>query len=100
MIDFTKDPTSNQEEALLEIFRKLRPEDSINLENAKDFLDKLFFDKRRFYLGKVGRYQMNKKFGIETPITTDDYLLKTSDIVNIIKALVQLNQELFLRRRR
>lgn len=87
-----KDPTSNQEEALLEIFRKLRPEDSINLENAKDFLDKLFFDKRRFYLGKVGRYQMNKKFGIETPITTDDYLLKTSDIVNIIKALVQLNQ--------
>lgn len=87
-----KDNTSNQEEALLEIFRKLRPEDSINVENARDFLDKLFFDKRRFYLGKIGRYQMNKKFDVETPITINDYLLKPHDLINIIKALIQLNQ--------
>lgn len=88
-----KDPTSNQEEALIEIFKKLRPEDSINLENAKDFIEKLFFDKRRFYLGKVGRYQMNKKFDIDAEITPDDYLLKSKDLVNIVRALIQLNQK-------
>ncbi len=86
-----KDPTTNQDEALLEIFRKLRPEDSLNIENAKDFLNKMFFDKRRFYLGKIGRYQINKKFGINAPITPEDYTLRPEDIVNCIKSLILLN---------
>ena len=86
-----KDNTSNSEEALLEIYRKLKPEDSLNVENAKTFLENIFFNKRRFYLGKIGRYQLNKKLGVNTPITPADYTLKPGDLVHIVKSLIQLN---------
>lgn len=88
---FKKDPTTNTEEALLEVYRKLRPEDSINIENATEFLENMFFSKRRFYLGKVGRYQINKKLGITGEITPEDYLLKKDDLLYVVKALIQLN---------
>ena len=86
-----KDSTTNQDEALLEIFKKIRPEDSINLENAKDFIDNLFFKKRRFYLGKIGRYQMNKKMGISNDFGPEDYTLKPEDLLYIAKSLILLN---------
>jgi len=86
-----KDPAKSTEEALLEIYRKLRPEDTVNLESAKDFLQNLFFNKRRFYLGRVGRYQLNKKLGIKTPINPDNYVLLTEDLVMIIKSLIMVN---------
>lgn len=86
-----RDTTTNTEEALLEIYRKLRPEDSLNIENAKVFLDNIFFNKRRFYLGKTGRYQLNKKLGIKAEITEEDYLLKKEDLVYVAKALIELN---------
>lgn len=86
-----RDTTTNTEEALLEIYRKLRPEDSLNIENAKIFLDNIFFNKRRFYLGKTGRYQVNKKLGITSKITEEDYLLNKMDIVHVVRSLIQLN---------
>lgn len=86
-----RDTTTNSEEALLEIYRKLRPEDSLNLENAKVFIDNIFFNKRRFYLGKTGRYQLNKKLGNKSLITEEDYLLNKKDLVNVVKVLIQLN---------
>src|SRR5690606_32022253 len=86
-----KDPAKSTEEALIDIYRKLRPEDSISLENAKTFIEKIFFDKRRFYLGKIGRYKLNQKLNIKEDIKIEDYLLKRRDIVEIIKILIQLN---------
>ncbi len=87
----SRDPSRNTEEALLEIYRKLRPEDTINLDAAKEFIQSLFFNKRRFYLGRVGRYQLNKKLGLNTPVTRENYTLKKEDIVEIIKAVVLVN---------
>lgn len=86
-----RDPASNTEEALIEIHRKLRPEDSVNIEAAQEFLDNLFFNKRRFYLGRVGRYQLNKKLGINTPVTPEFYTLRKEDIVEIVRALIKVN---------
>jgi DNA-directed RNA polymerase subunit beta len=86
-----KDPTTNSEEALLEIFRKLRPEDSVNVENAKEFIENLFFNKRRFYLGKIGRYQLNKKFGIPDDFSLEDYTLKPADLLHIVRSVIKLN---------
>ncbi len=86
-----KDVTKNTEEALIDIYRKLRPEDAVSIENARNLIDLIFFNKRKFYLGKVGRYKLNKKLGINDEITLDDYLLKKKDIVNIIRLLIQLN---------
>jgi len=90
-----KDPSTNSEEALLEIYRKLKPEDSLNVENAKVFLEKMLFDKRRFYLGKTGRHQMNKKLGLKTPNEPENYILNINDIVEIVKALIKLNNNVY-----
>ena len=86
-----KDTTKSTEEALVEIYRKLRPEDSITLDNARSFIDNMFFNKRRFYLGKIGRYKLNQKLNIDEDITIKDYLLKKRDLIEIVKALIELN---------
>ncbi len=59
-----KDPTKNREEALLEIYRKLRPGEPATVENSQQHLDNLFFDPRRYDLSRVGRYKYNKKLGL------------------------------------
>ena len=56
-----KDPTATQEEALLEIYRRMRPGDHVILENAKSLIDNMFFNSRRYSLGKVGRYKIDKR---------------------------------------
>ncbi|MBP9758580.1 DNA-directed RNA polymerase subunit beta [Candidatus Dojkabacteria bacterium] len=89
-----RDVTKDTNEALIDIYRKLRPEDSISLENAKQFLESIFFDKRRFFLGRIGRYQLNKKLSLNKSITPENYVLQKDDVVEIIKAVVQLNSGL------
>ncbi|MBR3738344.1 MAG: DNA-directed RNA polymerase subunit beta, partial [Eubacterium sp.] len=59
-----KDTTKNQEEALLEVYRKLRPGEPPTLETAQAHLDALFFDAHRYDLSRVGRYKYNKKLGM------------------------------------
>jgi len=85
------DPTRSREEALIDIYSKLRPEDSINLEGAKSLIENIFFNPRRFYLGRIGRYQLNKKLGTKFEIKEENYVLKKEDIVAIIRSLIKLN---------
>ncbi len=59
-----KDNTTNQEEALLEIYKKLRPGEPPNVDNARQMLNSLFFDPKRYDLAKVGRYKFNKKLSL------------------------------------
>ncbi len=59
-----KDPTKNKEEALLVIYRKLRPGEPPTVENSQQHLDNLFFDPRRYDISRVGRYKYNKKLGL------------------------------------
>jgi len=60
---FAKDSTENTDEALLEIYRKMRPGDHVILDNAKALMDTMFFNPRRYSLGKVGRYKIQKRLG-------------------------------------
>ena len=64
-----KDPCNNTEEALLELYRKLRPTEPPTLDSAKAHLDSLFFDERRYDMSRVGRYKYNKKLGISKRLT-------------------------------
>lgn len=64
-----KDPCNNAEEALLELYRKLRPTEPPTLDSAKAHLDSLFFDERRYDMSRVGRYKYNKKLGISNRLT-------------------------------
>ncbi|MCL5773300.1 MAG: DNA-directed RNA polymerase subunit beta [Firmicutes bacterium] len=62
-----KDGMKNQDEALVEIYRKLRPGDPPNVESAKNLIHNLFFDSKRYNLAKVGRYKLAKKLGLKIP---------------------------------
>ncbi len=59
-----KDTTKGRDEALLEIYRKLRPGEPVLIENATNLFESMFLDKRRYDLGEVGRYKINKRFGV------------------------------------
>ena len=65
---FEKDPTTNKDEGLLEIYKRLRPGEPLNVENAESLLMNMFFDPRRYDLAKVGRYKFNKKLAISARI--------------------------------
>jgi DNA-directed RNA polymerase subunit beta len=86
-----KDPTKNAEDAYLEIHHKMRPGDPAILENAKVLLENLFFNPRRYHLGKVGRFKMNKRLGLETPNDPNHWILQSQDIITTVKMLIDLN---------
>jgi len=83
-----KDPTHDEEEALKEIYRRLRPGDPPTVANAKAMLKRLFFDPRRYDLGRVGRYKINQKLGSEVAIETR--VMEVEDFVRSLKYLVGL----------
>jgi DNA-directed RNA polymerase subunit beta len=84
-----KDNCSNKTEALLEFYRKLRPGDPPTLENARGLLTSLFFNPRRYDLGRVGRYKLNRRLDRQTDQKTR--ILEPGDLETIIKTQVQLN---------
>ena len=83
-----KDTTHSRDEALIEIYRRLRPGDPPTLESAKTLLDTLFFEPRRYDLGRVGRYKLNKKLGLK--VDPDVRILTREDIVEIVRYLMRL----------
>ena len=85
-----KDPTKSHSEAVLELYRKLRPGEPIVLDNAQELLRTMFFDYRRYSLERVGRYKMNKKLGIDVPNDRDHWVLTREDIIGSIKKLINL----------
>ena len=86
-----KDPSDDAESAYLEIYRKMRPGDPATLDNAKTLLENLFFNSRRYSLGKVGRYKLNKRLSLSIPNDQDHWILSPEDIVAAIKLLITLN---------
>ncbi len=90
IIDATlaKDPTTSQTEAILEIYRKLRPGEPIVLDNARELFQSMFFDYRRYSLERVGRYKMNKKLRIDVPNEKSHWILTKEDILGAITYLI------------
>jgi hypothetical protein len=84
-----KDHTTDQREALLDIYRKLRPGEPPTEEGAQNLLDNLYFNPKRYDLAKVGRYKVNKKLGLDEPL--DAGTLSIDDIVACIRFLVTLH---------
>jgi len=85
-----KDPAHDEEEALKEIYRKLRPGDPPTVQNARSMLKRLFFDPKRYDLGRVGRHKLNQKLGLG--IKDDERTLTKDDFVAAMKYLVKLRQ--------
>ena len=85
-----KDHTTNREEALLDIFRRLRPGDLVNLPSAETLIQRLFLDPRRYDLGSVGRFVLNRKLGMSEGL--DSRLLSGQTVVQVIRYLLGLRR--------
>jgi DNA-directed RNA polymerase subunit beta len=89
-----KDAIVGEEDALMDIYRKLRPGEPPTVESARSLLENLFFNPKRYDLAKVGRYKVNKKLGFkpdEKTIEAMGTVLRTEDIVETIRYLVELH---------
>ncbi len=85
-----RDTSKTQSEALIEIYEKMRPGEPAVLENAQELLHEMFFDPRRYDLGRVGRYKMNRRLGINMPNEKQRQVLTREDIVAAIHYLISL----------
>ncbi len=86
-----KDTVEDQDAALLDIYRKLRPGEPPTREAAQNLLDNLYFNSKRYDLAKVGRYKINRKLGLEADL--DSSVLTLEDIVATLKYLVALHAD-------
>jgi len=82
----------NESEALIDIYKKLRPGDPPSIENAKKLINNLFFNPMRYDLGVVGRYKLNKRLGLE--IKEDERALTKEDVVEIVRHIIMVNNGL------
>ncbi|MBT8487386.1 MAG: DNA-directed RNA polymerase subunit beta, partial [Gemmatimonadetes bacterium] len=85
-----KDPTENEEEALNAIYSLLRPGEAPNIETAREALERVFFNPKRYDLGRVGRYKINQRLGVDVP--KSETVLTKDDFVTIIGNLIELNE--------
>ncbi|WP_372595105.1 DNA-directed RNA polymerase subunit beta [Actinotalea sp.] len=86
-----KDHVNTQDEALLDIYRKIRPGEPPTVEAGRALLDNFYFNAKRYDLAKVGRYKVNKKLGTDAPLT--DSVLSVSDVVATIKYMAALHAD-------
>ena len=86
-----KDQSAGPNEALIEVYRRLRPGDLATIENARNMIERMFFDFKRFDYGRVGRYKINKRLKLETPNTTENRSFQMEDLFEIIKEVIRLN---------
>ncbi|HEX5545792.1 MAG TPA: DNA-directed RNA polymerase subunit beta, partial [Ktedonobacterales bacterium] len=85
-----KDGVKTPEEALLEVYRKLRPGDPATIDNARQLVNNLFYAPRRYDLGSVGRYKLNRKLDLAIPQTIRT--LTQDDVVAILRRMVELDE--------
>ena len=89
MATFDKDHIESQDDALLDIYRKLRPGEPPTLENARNLIENFYFNPKRYDTAKVGRYKINRKLGLEMPLEQNTLTLE--DVVSTIEYLVRLH---------
>ena len=91
LMTLEKDPTKTIDEAYQNIYRKIRPGDLATPENAKALVNSMFFDYKKYDMGPVARYKLNKRFALDTPNTKKFHTLQKEDLVLILKHLIRLN---------
>lgn len=85
-----QDSTKTREEALLEIYRRIRPGEPAILENAQELIFNMFFNPRRYSLDRVGRYKLNKRLSLAIPNERENWVLKLDDVVATTSYLIKL----------
>jgi DNA-directed RNA polymerase subunit beta len=86
-----KDPAKGQNDALIEVYRRLRPGDLATHDNARTLIENMFYNYKRFDFSRVGRYKINKRLNLDIPNTLENRILRLEDIEAIVAELIRLN---------
>ncbi len=86
-----KDPSKGQNDALIEVYRRLRPGDLATVDNAKGLIENMFYNYKRFDFSRVGRYKINKRLNLDIPNTLENRIMRLEDIEAIIAEIIRLN---------
>lgn len=86
-----KDPTKGQNDALIEVYRRLRPGDLATVDNAKSLIENMFYNYKRFDFSRVGRYKLNKRLNLDVPNTLENRVMRLEDLQAIVAELIRLN---------
>ncbi len=86
-----KDPAKGQNDALIEVYRRLRPGDLATVDNARSLLENMFYNFKRFDFSRVGRYKINKRLDLDVPNTAENRVMRLQDLEAIIAEIIRLN---------
>lgn len=86
-----KDPAEGFDDACLEIYKKMRPGEPLVIDNAKALVHAMFFNKRRYSLGSIGRFKINQTLGLNFPNDPKHKLLQLEDLIKILSRIIELN---------
>lgn len=86
-----KDPSKGSNEALIEVYRRLRPGDLATVDNARSLIENMFYNYKRFDFSRVGRYKINKRLDLDVPNTTENRVMRLEDLLAIISEIIRLN---------
>jgi DNA-directed RNA polymerase subunit beta len=86
-----RDPAKTYEEAVVEVYKRIRPGDLVTPETAETFIQNIFFNAKRYDLGRVGRYKINQRLEMDIPNTAKNRVLRVEDIIETIKEVIRLN---------
>ncbi|MEI7689756.1 MAG: DNA-directed RNA polymerase subunit beta [Candidatus Saccharibacteria bacterium] len=86
-----KDAARGSNEALIEVYRRIRPGDLATVDNARTMIERMFFDFKRFDYSRVGRYKLNQRLGMKLPNTTENRVFQLNDLVAIVSEIIRLN---------
>ena len=86
-----KDTTRGSNEALIETYRRLRPGDLATVDNARQMIERMFFDFKRFDYSRVGRYKINQRLGMDVANTTENRIFRLEDLTAIVREIIRLN---------
>lgn len=90
-ITLDKDPSKSTSEALIEVYRRLRPGDLATVDNARSLLENMFYNFKRFDFSRVGRYKINKRLDLDVPNTAENRVMRLEDLTAIISEIIRLN---------
>jgi DNA-directed RNA polymerase subunit beta len=89
-----QDPSSNEEEGLIEMYKRIRPGDPATADTARQMINNLFFNAARYDLSKVGRFRMNKRFDEDLDLEAkENRVLRKEDIIHLLKEIIRLNND-------
>lgn len=86
-----KDSARGQNEALIEVYRRLRPGDLATVDNARSLIENMFYNFKRFDFSRVGRYKINKRLDLDVPNTIENRVMRLEDLTAIVAEIIRLN---------